>query len=143
MSHPTASPLDYAPAATSGKRAAAPVMPREPWDPPESTTPERAPRPIDDALGYSVDRLDRVDHMLDRLRSGVTTLTERLEPVLTDGSPATYPTMGAALDGGAAEDRRSTIARRIHALGDHADSLADSVAAQVDRLVAILDALEV
>lgn len=145
MSHPNVS-TQYVPATAGGKRAATIAeadafgYPREAV---ELTQAERAPRPIDDALGYSVDRLDRVDHMLGYLTDTITDLTNRLEAVLTDGTPATYPTMETLAGDPSPEDRRSTIARRIHALGDRADTVASRVADQRDRLVGILDALEV
>lgn len=103
-----------------------------------------APPVIDDAIMFVDDRQNRLDHVLDELGAMVARLTDRLTPVLTDGQPATYPsTTELAARTPIPEDRRSTIARRIHDFGLTADRQADTITERIQQLGGILDALEV
>lgn len=105
-----------------------------------------APRPkIDDALGYVVDRLDRLEHVLGDLNGVVMRAGAQLEPLLTGGTyadPDDEPRAVDPHDGPTPEDRRSTIARRIASTAERTDQLADVTARIRYRLEAILDAVE-
>lgn len=98
--------------------------------------------PIPEALAYAVDRIDRLEHVLGDLNGVVMRAGTDLAPVLTGGTYTDTddaPPMG---DEPTPEDRRSTIARRIGALGSRVDGLADATTAIRHRLEAILDAVE-
>lgn len=126
-------------------RSDAPMPAPSPYDTIAGTPqPTRPPSPIDDALAYAMDRLDRVEHVLGDLNGAVMRLGGDLEPILTDGSygePGVDPGVPQATT--SAEDRRSTVARRIHGLATRADQLADSAGYIRDRVAAIVDAIEV
>lgn len=107
-----------------------------------NTEPTRPPSPIEDALGYTGDRLDRLEHVLGELNAVVMAAGSKLEPILTDG---TYADLDQPVDPGSPspEDRRSTIARRISGNATRVDRLTDATVAIRIRLEAILDAVEV
>lgn len=98
--------------------------------------------PIEEALRYTADRLDRLEHVLGDLNAVVMRAGSDLEPILTDGS-YDYPSEAAPTDRDPTpEDRRSTIARRIGHLGGRTDTLANAAADIRRRLEGILDAVE-
>ena len=111
--------------------------------PATNAEPQPATGPIADALAYARDRLDRIEHQLGDLNGVLEALGYELRPVLTmDGDGIPEP---AGVDGRAEDpqvDRRSTVARRIHSLGDRADYLADVVGYVRNKAVGIREALE-
>lgn len=113
-------------------------------DTPTMTTATRAARPelaavtptspIPAAFDHARDRMARTDAIIADLRTTVAQLIGRLEPVLTDGAPATYPSDPQGIAETTAEDRRSTIARSITDLADHAQQQGDQLS-ELMRLV--------
>ena len=113
------------------------------WD-----TATAAPTPgrlmIEDAFGYTSDRLDRLEHLLGSLNGTVMRAGVQLEPLLTGSSYDEPDPDTEVIDPhGTPDDRRSTLARRITFLGVRADRLADATAHIERRVEAILDAMEV
>jgi hypothetical protein len=105
------------------------------------------PRPmLEDAFAYAADRLDRLEHLLGSLNGNVMRAGHHFEPLLTDSTyvdPDSFGVDPATTHATPTpEDRRSTIAKRVSALGDRADNLADAVSLIERRLEAILDASE-
>lgn len=110
--------------------------------PVNGSTPERHPDAIADAILYTSDRLDRIEHVLGDLNGVVMRLGSDLGPVLTDGTyegPMSNPETTPA---DPAYDRRSTLAQNITRLGDRADRLATATAYVRDLVGAIAEALE-
>lgn len=124
-----------------------------------STTAERNPSPfgndfpehaptavqpgaIGDAFAFTSDRLDRLEHMLDSLNTTVMRAGSVLAPVLTDGTYDDTHALAPSIDCPPAEDRRSTIARRVSGIGERADRLASATIAIERTLESILDATE-
>lgn len=99
--------------------------------------------PIPAALDHARDRLARTDAILANLREAIGTLIHELAPVLTDGTPATYPVDPVGTDvkdpGG---DRRSTIARSIADLASHAQDQGDQLSELVRLVGAVTEHLE-
>lgn len=110
--------------------------------PEHAPQPATAPRPmLEDSLGYTDDRLDRLEHLLGSLNATVMRAGSVLEPLLTDGSyiePEANPATDVEPD-----QRRSTIAKRVARIGHRADNLADATSYIERRVEAILDALEI
>lgn len=116
---------------------------------PEYATPPLDERrldtgPIAEALGYTSDRLDLIEHKLGDLNGLLMRLGHNLRPVLTgDGEGAlSDPPRETSPEDPEAIDRRSTIARRIAALGRRADdlgSIVSYIAAKVEQLDGALE----
>lgn len=105
--------------------------------------PQPATGPIADALAYARDRLDLVEHKLGDLNGVLEALGYELRPVLTmDGDTLDEPDRETRPEDPEAVDRRSTVARRITALGTRADELASIVGYLRDKAAGIRDALE-
>lgn len=127
------------------------IRPRDPWDAarpvdptyPAEPTPDRDTGPIAEALGYAVDRLDLIEHKLGDLNGIIERLGYELRPVLTmDGDGIPEPMRETTPEDPSAVDRRSTVARRIAALGHRADDLASIVGYLRNKAAGIVDALE-
>lgn len=121
-------------------------------DTPTMTTTARSSRPelavaktaspIPAALDHARDRMARTDAIIADLRTTVGQLIGRLEPVLTDGAPATYPSDPQGIADTAAEDRRSTIARSITDLADHAQQQGDQLSELMRLVGAVIEHVE-
>lgn len=134
---------------TEGRRRADVIEATRPADPWDHARPMDNPEPgrprIDDALGYAVDRLDRLEHVLGDLNGVVMRAGAQLEPILTAGTYADPDGEGTAAELASSptpEDRRSTIARRIASTAERTDALTDAAIRIRHRLEAILEAVE-
>lgn len=122
------------------------------FDVPEKGDPRTSPRPVDparatgpiaDALTYTADRLDLIEHKLGDLNGIIERLGHNLRPVLTgDGDAIGEPTRETTPEDPSAIDRRSTIARHITALGTRAENLGSIVSYIAAKLEQIDDNLE-
>lgn len=116
------------------------ARPADPWDQPQAAT--QATGPIADAIRYGRDRLDRVEHVLGDLNGAIERLGYDLRPVLTGGGPPELPGPGTLPRDPQEADRRSTVARQVTALGDRADELANIAGYLRDKVVALVEGLE-
>lgn len=130
---PLTAPLDALPASYGRQHEHATAL--------KAVDPGR-PSPVEDAFAYAVDRIDRLEHVLGNLNGVVMRAGSDLEPLLTGGEYAEPPTDPQASEETTAEDRRSTIAKRVTRLGLRADNLATATDYITRRLEAILDAVE-
>lgn len=106
---------------------------------------DKAPGAVATAFAELGDRHRSVDQHIEALASAIAVLTTKLEPVLTDGSPAPYP-----VDPGVAgsstpqpEDRRSMVARSLSAEALIANRQVLALDELVQRVNAITEAVEV
>ena len=105
------------------------------------TRVEPTQHPIEDALGFIGDRLDRLEHLIDSLNGTVMRAGTVLEDVFTGGAYI-EPVLNEESMGNTPEDRRSTLARRITGNAVRIDRLGDGVSLIERRIEAILDAVE-
>lgn len=138
MSHPTA---NYVGATAGGKRAAREHLAAQVAEPTVAIAEPDA-GPIERAFRGAAMALDGIEHQLGDLNGVLERLAYNLSPVLTDGTYSEPPTALLADDQPVPEDRRSTIARRLTALEDRANRLADIVTFLSGKLGAVDAAVE-
>lgn len=108
----------------------------------DARNPETTESPINRAFTHAHDQVSHLEQALSVLNATVMRAGSILEPVLTGGEyeePAGTPVDD---ENAARIDDRSTIARRVAAIADHNDRLAESVLYITRRLDAILAAVE-
>lgn len=104
---------------------------------------DRAPGPVATAFAELSDRHQYVDDAICNLGETLTQLTQRLEPILTDGSPASYPVAGEVARDPGPVDNRSTVARSLSVEARKAQNHGDAIRELTDRLRAVLEHVEV
>jgi len=112
----------------------------------EAETAMKSATPLESALAHAAAADEQMRDALERLNKQLAALAEKLEPILTDGSPANIP-MAAdwsenATDQAPDRDTRSHLTRRVDALASTIDAHTHAIRQATGRVEALRMAVE-